>query len=90
MGLYEGNYFYNVAVPVADGFDGHLYSTESGTESQCDADLGRDCVDNLYYASTAMNYDDTSFFDLFDNKDVPAADPASDWQTVWKGAGNTL
>lgn len=91
MGLYEGNYIYDVPTPVASGSVVDLYTAESADLAQCAAYLGRNCVVNEVVDSGSFNYDTTSFFSQFSGKHIVSATAAASAATyVPANAGNTL
>lgn len=90
-GLYEGNYFDNVATVVQDGWAGQLFTSEASDVSQCSAYLGRDCVSNELSSSGDFSYSDTDFLADFQDQSIPNAESASSIKsTVPTEAGNTL
>lgn len=92
-GIYEGNYFLNTPLIIDSGYQGELFSSDSGDLSQCQTVLGRDCVTNLLGSNTGSfsGYDDTDFFsDIEGMGIVGAASASSIAKSVLASAGNTL
>lgn len=78
-GIYEGNVFTDVSSVVAD-YEGSLFASPSGSESECEVALGRACEVNEYKNTEGSldSYTDTSFFGDFSGLKIASAVAASE------------
>lgn len=81
QGLFEGCVFDDVETIVTSDFKGHLFSSPSGSTSQCQSTLGRDCESNIYTSSGAFEESDTDFFSNFTGLTIADAESASSIQS---------
>lgn len=80
-GIFEGNVFNSVDTVIqnAASYSGRLFGTPAGSESKCQAALGRSCQVNFYSQSTGTlnTYTDTSFFSDFSGLHIASASSAA-------------